>query len=108
MEYPGKREVRDIPSSISVKLLETFAKTLDERLTTKQKAIVIFLSEHDGKTLYRTVSELSEELECSRSALYNNINSLKRCGLVANSHRRPLRLSETAKLVLNSKKESWR
>jgi Fe2+ or Zn2+ uptake regulation protein len=77
-------------------------KIIEERLTKKQKAILDFLSkeENQGKTLYKVVLELSKELNCSRSALYNNINSLKRCGLVANKEGRPLRLTKIGFLIL--------
>jgi len=115
METLHEREVRNIPTPISIeahhqtKLFHVLTRTVNERLTKKQKAILLFLSrkENIGKTLYKVVSELSRELPCSKSALYNNINSLKRCGLVTNNHGRPLKLTKVAELILKSGIGSW-
>ena len=68
-------------------LLGTLTRICKERLTKKQKKILEFLlrSEENGITSTSLVRILSKEIKCSRSTLWNNLNQLKKCGLVDNS-----------------------
>ena len=81
-------------------LIEVLQRLCRERLTKKQKAVLFFLSkkENEGKSGYRIVLELSKKLDCSRAALYNAINSLKRCSLVSDKGI-PLKLTNIGLLI---------
>jgi len=60
-------------------LLAALAK---ERLTSKQKKILVHLLSSEAQNVTRLVAELSSKLECSDSAVWNNLNSLKRSMLI--------------------------
>jgi Mn-dependent DtxR family transcriptional regulator len=47
------------------------------------------------------VKFFSKELSCSQSCVWNNINGLKRCGLVRNGPNKPVSLTEIAKTILD-------
>jgi len=105
MESPGEREVRPLPTPTipdSTALLIALRKILNERLTKKQRAVLDFLAddENRGISQYRAALEISSRLFCSRSAVYNSISSMKRCGLVRNETGR-LTLTELGLLLLN-------
>jgi len=74
-------------------------KVLDERLTKKQKFIIDFLKVNKTDNITRFVKILARELDCSESCVWNNVNSLKRCGLIVNGENRPVKLSEVSKVV---------
>ncbi|NCO97336.1 MAG: hypothetical protein COY38_01220 [Candidatus Aenigmarchaeota archaeon CG_4_10_14_0_8_um_filter_37_24] len=80
-------------------LLDCFRKVLDERLTKKQKFIVEFLQVNRPDNITRLAKFLSQELDCSESCVWNNLNALKRCGLVVNGENRPVRLSDVCIVV---------
>lgn len=65
---------------------------LDERLTKKQKFILEFVRTHEVENITKLVRMVSRELDCSESCVWNNVNSLKKCGLVVNGIG-PVRLS---------------
>ena len=81
-------------------LFEALAKLARERLTKKQKQILGFLSENGNLTSTALVRTLSKEMKCSRSAVWNNLNSLKHSGLVENEPHRPLKLTAIAGKIL--------
>ncbi len=70
---------------------------LNERLTRKQKYILAYLQHNEHETATQLVKAISSELKCSQSAVWNNLNSLKRAGLV--SANGLVRLTECARLV---------
>jgi Mn-dependent DtxR family transcriptional regulator len=73
-----------------------------ERLNYKQKEILKYLSSEAArfKTTTSIVKDLAKILNCSESALFNNVNSLKRSGLVENELGKPLKLTKIGKLIL--------
>ena len=76
----------DLNSSISKsELNEILQKILNERLTKKQKAILEHLTYNKYESATRAVKNLSKLLNCSESCIWDNLNSLKRCGLISNS-----------------------
>ena len=66
---------------------------LDERLTKKQKFILEFVKNHKVGSITRLVKIISKDLGCSESCVWNNVNSLKKCGLIDNG-KGPVRVSE--------------
>ncbi len=59
-----------------------------ERLTAKQRKIVIYLEGREERApATRTVRELSAILGCSRSTVWNSLASLRRAGLLRYSSR---------------------
>ncbi len=82
-------------------LLEVLVKLINERLTKKQKLIIDFLSKSENKfTATSLVRKLSKELNCSKSALWNNLQTLKKCGLLENKAGEAIKLSQISKIVL--------
>ncbi|MBD3155180.1 MAG: hypothetical protein GF368_00810 [Candidatus Aenigmarchaeota archaeon] len=79
-------------------------KILDERLTKKQKFIIHFLRVNRADNITRLVKFLARDLDCSESCIWNNVNSLKRCGLIENGLNRPVRLSDICIDILNGNK----
>ena len=75
--------IRNLPICNS-EILECLEKILEERLTKKQKFILDFVKNHKIETVTKLVKIISNELKCSESCVWNNINSLKRCGLLVN------------------------
>ncbi len=67
----------------SLSLAKCLELVLNERLTKKQKYILGYVYTH-GKvnSITSLVKSVSSELKCSESAVWNNVNSLKRCGLI--------------------------
>lgn len=56
----------------------------NERLTQKQKKIVLALEKNEHKVnVTRVVPLLAEMLSCSHSTIWNNLRSLKKSGLVS-------------------------
>jgi len=86
-------------------LLGTLTRICKERLTKKQKKILEFLlrSEENGITSTSLVRILSKEIKCSRSTLWNNLNQLKKCGLVDNSSGF-LSLTGVCKIIIGGEK----
>jgi len=65
-------------------LVESLKTLAEERLTQKQKFILLFLASLETKVnVTQLVGVLTEELDCSASAVWNNLKSLKRAGLVS-------------------------
>ncbi len=54
-----------------------------ERLTRKQKQILHVLDEWQALNATQLSRVLSKKLGCSQTAVWNNINSLKRAGLIS-------------------------
>lgn len=78
-------------------------KLLEERLTQKQKYILEKLSsETDYYSPTSFTKAVSVGLGCSESAVWNNLNGLKRCGLVESNGF--VRLSSCAKTLMEAKK----
>ncbi len=77
---------------------QVFLRIADERLTTKQKLILkrLLTAKATSSCLART---LSKELGCSRTCIFNNLNQLKRCGLVKGKNGCPLRLTGSGLFV---------
>jgi len=75
-----------------------FLKFAYERLTAKQKLILKRLPAEKA-TSSSLAAALSKELGCSRSCIFNNLNQLRRCGLVDGENGSPLRLTDAGRLV---------
>lgn len=73
-------------------LLPILEALANERLTQKQKHILVFIS-NNQVTATSLARRLSRELVCSRSAVWNNLTSLQRAGLVARDKDRRLFLT---------------
>lgn len=56
---------------------------LKECLTQKQKHIISRLQKNELESPTNLVESISKELNCSKSCVWNNLNSLKRAGLVS-------------------------
>ena len=48
----------------------------------------------------RLVRFVAKDLDCSESCVWNNVNSLKRCGLIENRLNKPVRLCEVCRRVI--------
>lgn len=53
----------------------------------------------------RLVRFLADDIGCSESCIWNNVNSLKRCGLVENGLNRPVRLSDVCRRVFGGEND---
>ena len=73
-------------------------KVSKERLTAKQKLILKRLLTEKATSSSLAVT-LSREIPCSRSCIFNNLNQLKRCGLVEGENGQPLRLTDAGRIV---------
>jgi len=97
-----------VPSvSLSV-LVRTVRKLASERLTSKQKLIVCHIENNKpNSNVTKLVLQLAEELGCSKSTIWNNLNSLKRAGLVsyssASNKGRRIMLTKVGKLITEVK-----
>jgi predicted transcriptional regulator len=56
---------------------------------------------NEFKTITQIVKELAQILDCSESALWNNTNSLKKCGLIHNELGKPVKLTRVGVLIVN-------
>ena len=67
----------------SLSLAKCLERVLNERLNKKQKYILEYVYSkgrlHSTTSLVKVVAS---NLQCSESAVWNNVNSLKRCGLL--------------------------
>ena len=70
-----------------------------ERLTKKQKHILSFIVSNPC-TPTRLSKVVSADLKCSRSAIFNNLHSLERAGLVEISRGTPVSLTHAGRLAL--------
>lgn len=77
-----------------------------EKLTQKQKRILVYLiqkNEDDTTNVTALVSRLSRELNCTQTTVWNNLDPLKRIGLVDYGSLKkrglPVRLTGTGMLV---------
>ena len=75
-----------------------------ERLTSKQKKILIYLSEQlEIEKVARLVPILCQELTCSQSTVWNNLKALKRSKLIdygnQNSKGLPTKLTDNGEIV---------
>lgn len=82
----------------SLSLTKCLELVLNERLTKKQKYIILYLKDNKNETATQLVKIISSELKCSQSAVWNNLNSLKRSGIVSNDTGL-VQLTECAKAV---------
>ena len=82
-----------MPIHHSKLILDCLEKTINERLTKKQKFILEFIRNHPIESITKLVKLVSHELNCSESCVWNNVNSLKKCGLIVNGVN-PVRISE--------------
>ncbi len=55
---------------------------LNECLTQKQKHIISHLQKNELESSTQLVLTMAKELNCSKSCVWNNLNSLKRAGLI--------------------------
>ncbi|MBS3052508.1 MAG: HTH domain-containing protein [Candidatus Aenigmarchaeota archaeon] len=91
----NKKEIISIPES---ELVECIRKLLENRLTKKQRNILQYLNENRDESVTRSVKNISYLLNCSQSCIWNNINSLKKCGLIeVNGY---VRLSKIFKVLI--------
>ena len=75
-----------------------------ERLTKKQKHILIYLKSHkESANATNLVALLSKELRCAQTTVWNNVRSLKRAGLIVygsrNGKSSPVRLLRCAHII---------
>jgi Fe2+ or Zn2+ uptake regulation protein len=87
-----------------VELVETVQKIADERLTAKQKAIMKYVSVMvDEIAITKLVRRLMKMLACSETAVWNNVNQLRRIGVLeyGNVHTKgmPVRVTEVGRIV---------
>ncbi len=88
-------------SSVSYdSLLRCLSKISYYRLTAKQKAILIELKENLC-TSTQLVDLLSVKLNCSKSALWNNLRELREIGLIYKNNGRICRLTEIGNLLIS-------
>lgn len=81
-------------------LLDFFSKVVKKSLTEKERMILLFLSRRgNGLTVSKMVRKLSKSMDCSRSALWNNINELKDFHLLESDFGKPVRLTDLGVLV---------
>lgn len=67
-------------------LKETLVALASERLTRKQKAIVVYISTHaEPLNVTRLAVALSKHLNCSLSAVWNSLRSLKSAKIISYS-----------------------
>ncbi|MEK6854151.1 MAG: hypothetical protein AABX60_02350 [Nanoarchaeota archaeon] len=67
-------------------LKETLVALASERLTRKQKAIVVYISAHSGQTNATNLAvALSKHLNCSLSTIWNGLRSLKSAKIIGYS-----------------------
>lgn len=81
-------------------LLEFFSRVVRRVVRDKQKVLLLSMTrEGNGVTVTAMVRELSRQLSCSRSALWNNINELKGLNLIECGNGRPVKLTPLGVLV---------
>ena len=93
--------------SVVQELENSIIKLARERLTKKQKQILYYLHKNKEKiNATNLVSKLSEELNCSKSTGWNNLNSLKRSSFLSFSSREnkgvPVELTKIGKIIIKS------
>ena len=81
-----------------------------ERLNQKQKKILFHLNKTEEKSnVTNLVCKLSTELNCSKSALWNNLKSLKKLGLLDYSSLSnkglPVKLTKVGRLIAKTLQE---
>lgn len=94
-------EDRDISGR---EVLETLLAIGRERLTQKQKLVMITLLDNNGfSNVTAFVSVLSEEIGCSRSTMWNVMNSLKKAKLIefgsVENKGEPVKLTKAGKVI---------
>ena len=88
-ETKGAFNGEELPSTVakgnsdSLSLAKCLELVLNERLTKKQKHIISYLRQNENETATQLVKAISSELKCSKSAVWNNLNSLKRSGIIS-------------------------
>jgi len=84
-------------------LLICLSKIAAYRLTCKQK---IILQELNGSLCNSTqlVNHLSKKLNCSKSALWNNLRELREIGLISQNNGKICRLTDVGNLLISCKK----
>ena len=88
-------------SSEVIELLHTLAR---ERLTAKQKGIIRYLDRsHQDIPATRLVRDLIGPLACSEATVWNNLNQLKRIGILSSGDIRtkgqPVKITVLGKLI---------
>jgi predicted transcriptional regulator len=80
-------------------ILDVLIKLSSHRLTSKQKAI---LREVVNTKLTTTslINSLSRKLECSKSALWNNLRELVSCNLIISRRGEPCELTDIGLLII--------
>ncbi|MBS3128733.1 HTH domain-containing protein [Candidatus Woesearchaeota archaeon] len=90
-------------------LKEAILKICKERLTNKQKKILLYISQlEENLVITSLVERLSKEMNCSQSALWNNLNQLKRIGIIVSEKGKSVVLSSIGEHIahdLTSEKE---
>jgi predicted transcriptional regulator len=83
-------------------LLDCLSKIAIYRLTEKQKAVLIELN---GRLCNSTqlVNYLSKKLNCSKSALWNNLRELREICLIEQNNGKICRLTEIGKIIVSGK-----
>ncbi|MBI2580372.1 hypothetical protein HYV85_01040 [Candidatus Woesearchaeota archaeon] len=67
-------------------LNETLVALASERLTQKQKAIIVYIEAHaEPLNVTRLAAALSKHFDCSLSAVWNNLRSLKSARIISYS-----------------------
>jgi predicted transcriptional regulator len=79
-------------------LLDCLSKIATYRLTSKQKVILLEL-ENSLCNSTQLVDHLSKKLNCSKSALWNNLRELREIGLISQNNGKVCKLSEVGKLI---------
>jgi hypothetical protein len=81
-------------------LIEFFSKVVEKTLNNKQKILISNLTkEGNGMTVTALVRLFSRQLQCSRSALWNNVNELRDIKLIECGYGRPVKLTPLGVLV---------
>jgi hypothetical protein len=81
-------------------LLEFFSRVVGRVIRKKQKALLLNMTrEGNGVTVTALVREISRKLNCSRSALWNNVNELKYLNLIECGCGKPAKLTPLGVLV---------
>lgn len=74
-------------------------KILDERLTQKQKYILHYVHKNpEARSVTFLVKIISSDLDCSESAVWDNVRSLKRCGILETNN--GIKLNSRVTLIL--------
>lgn len=66
------------------KIIDLLRGIVRGQLTAKQKEIILYICEIDQDVpVTRLVNQLAEHLACSKATVWNNLNQLKRIGILS-------------------------